>query len=533
MDLKEIKNKILAILETNDITKIENFGLEIGKSLKADSFQSQIQFFDNLDLPLKAKIKLYLIIANSKDHSGFSKEIIPYLVETLIEEQNEEFFSIITEDENIQAIYTDYYKIARDINTIKNSSYLLSLPKFKEKVLTDEDFICNQMTQSEYFFENLPKEFGYLISFYDTKSNDLSNLENFYEKYFGTTFSKEEQLELIYLQNQINTSSNILKLSPKDRMSDLKFILEHSSSDKDFYRNMKNIQNRTGLDMKSLISFAHKYSNTKLYEILTYEAEPLTQDVIRKVFYLSHEDKIINISNFEDIEQISIQEMENMPKERKTGVTSKLLGGPQSTSSKHIFSDSYHREVRRIDKNGEIKILPLTNYNDHNYGVQRIYEDSIEFSKNCSLASERALEVAKQLSSATYVIEGDQCFIYVPSNISIEQKNVSRNWLNTACDSGVLGIFIYDHELEDFYVANNGDEMDKTQAKTFILNLNGRITEEELDEAISNNSKVTMQQLAKKAIVEGSRTSTLSAVQKQLDKLSQKDLDDDINRNDD
>ena len=60
------------------------------------------------------------------------------------------------------------------------------------------------MTKSNYFFQCLPKEFGYLIALYEGNSGDLSFLEHLYEKFFGNILSKDEQLELIYLQTQIS-----------------------------------------------------------------------------------------------------------------------------------------------------------------------------------------------------------------------------------------------------------------------------------------------------------------------------------------
>lgn len=97
---------------------------------------------------------------------------------------------------------------------------------------------------------------------------------------------------------------------------------------------------------------------------------------------------------------------------------------------------------------------------------------------------EIALEAAKQLSSTTYLTENEQCFIFVPSDISLEQKKISKDWLDLSSDSGMIGIFVYARERKEFYIANGGKKLDKNAAKKFILDLNGKITEENLDKSI-------------------------------------------------
>ena len=88
---------------------------------------------------------------------------------------------------------------------------------------------------------------------------------------------------------------------------------------------------------------------------------------------------------------------------------------------------------------------------------------------------------------------------------------------------GIVGIFVYDRQNDIFYVANDGDELDQQNAENFIFNLNGKITAKQLDEFVigeKSEDKITVKDLAKKAIAEETKSSTMQKVEHQLDEVA-------------
>ena len=72
-----------------------------------------------------------------------------------------------------------------------------------------------------------------------------------YQKYFGNILNDEQLDELIKFQIDMNKRPNILRISQKEKMAGIKYVLSESIKDNKFYEKMKAIQERTHLDMKS------------------------------------------------------------------------------------------------------------------------------------------------------------------------------------------------------------------------------------------------------------------------------------------
>ena len=66
-------------------------------------------------------------------------------------------------------------------------------------MLTDEEFISEKINNNEYFYENLPKEFGYLSSYYTVKGEkSIQDVQKFYEEYFGDILNDKDKLENLF-----------------------------------------------------------------------------------------------------------------------------------------------------------------------------------------------------------------------------------------------------------------------------------------------------------------------------------------------
>ena len=85
----------------------------------------------------------------------------------------------------------------------------------------------------------------------------------------------------------------------------------------------------------------------------------------------------------------------------------------------------------------------------------------------------------EQLQAATFVIESERCFIYLPINLSEEQKKKCLELIDSANDSGEFGVFAYDQKNGKIFVSNiNFINKDKT--KDFITRLESSRNQDEL-----------------------------------------------------
>lgn len=355
---KEIENKTYKALKSGDIPKMKKIAIEIIDFLKDKSLEEQCSFLDEyiepMEITFAEKIKFFLAVVNMNYDLTFTREVVTYWIMMTINVNNlEEFIELITKDENIQSLYVDYFKMYANYHnrasaeSVQHMQSILNLPKFKEKVLTDEEFISKRLTDSAQFFQELPKEFGYLISLYDTEKDlgywNPCYLQELYEKFYGDKLSEEEQLELINLQHEIMREPNILQLLQKDRMADLKYVLKQILIDKNFYKKIKEMKERSGLDIRIIFSLVHKYYNSKFYILLMDENREFDKDTIEKIKYLANENKVQNVEELENFDQIQLRDLQNMKKEIKKDIKSNLQ---QERTKSHNWRAYISKEFR-------------------------------------------------------------------------------------------------------------------------------------------------------------------------------------------
>lgn len=472
-----IEQRTMQALHEDDNVKLEEVFNEIIADFNGRNFNEIVNSIIDMKIPFKDRIEFILKADsfNNDENATVFYELLPYAMSKCIEQYPDEFIYIISKDEKLQSMAGKYFK-QFPTEMMKAWKGMANLPKIKEIVLDDEQFISKNMESNINFFSNLPREYGYLITLYNARDNRfLGNITNLYSNYFTGIISDEEINELISLHAEINSEPNMLRLSTKDKMRELEYVLKETIKDEQFFKKMKLIGNKCNLELRELIVFTYKYADTDLYRQLQ-EGE-VTSDVVQKIKYLASEGKIEQIKSLDDIYNVSMEELQKMDKQRKTVIQSRLRGGPNSDTMQHIFPDSESREVRRIDQNGEFRSAPVITFENHEDAVERVYEDSIQFPEDCTDAISRCREAAKQLHSVTFVIENEQCFIYVPDDISERQKEVCKKWLGTAIEESKIGIFIYDRKEDKTDIANE-DTMDKDTALKFILDINHRDVED-------------------------------------------------------
>ena len=252
------------------------------------------------------------------------------------------------------------------------------------------------------------------------------------------------------------------------------------------------LQYNLSIDLNVLLKFASKYCDTKLFKQLSNTSKISDENLLKKITFLAKNSKISDLNTLEKLITISMSELQKMcyENEEDGNILSYLPGGPISKTIYSVFADSYEREIRRIDPDGSYKILPLLFEQGHAEGVNIIYKDSITFKDKKGSAVEYSLEATKKLSSITFVIENEQCFIYMPIQITEEQKNIVKNWINSTTEYGKLGIMLYNAKLDKSILANEGDMLNKEGAMDFINNIEIKdkniIDMGELGEDISN-----------------------------------------------
>ena len=86
--------------------------------------------------------------------------------------------------------------------------------------------------------------------------------------------------------------------------------------------------------------------------------------------------------------------------------------------------------------------------------VKKIYSD-IEFDEKCIMAIERALHAAKKLSSITFIIENESCYLVSGNKVSKEQIETLNNL--KVNDRNKFGIITFNIDTNDYTLAYNGE----------------------------------------------------------------------------
>ena len=188
-----LENKIKQILKIQDENErkkeFDEMFSEILEKLKGLDWREKAASINNIDLDIDSKLKFLIMGFFNGQNRSVSFELIPMVINTLIKTNEEEFWNLINDNIETQGIYAEYLKATpTDIekNHKNEMDKLFSLPEIKEKILDDEELVASSFSRKSDILEKLPKEYGYLISLFDSFfDNDSKRIRKLYNIYFG------------------------------------------------------------------------------------------------------------------------------------------------------------------------------------------------------------------------------------------------------------------------------------------------------------------------------------------------------------
>ena len=414
-------------------------------------------------------IRLSLIKINDNRFYHFNN-FISSIFRNYIRKRNKEFLQILKNNDNIQKLYLKWFKEKEYNSNFSEDFYseIFNLPKFKEIILEDEQFILENFFLSIDFYKKLPKEYGYLIGLIKAKNIPIKTTLNIYNKYFDNMLKKSDQLKLLKTAILMNNTDYSFEIENTNKRLEYAHCLKKIYKNKEYYNILKKLNKKTKLDLRYIISFADKYDNTNFF-INICSKKKLTKDEINKIKYLSISEKIISNDTINKLDNLDLNSLINAEKDENTKIG--IYGGPNSKSNKNpLFSiDSSSKEIRRINYDGSIDIKKLESYGSHSLGVDLIYPE-IEFSYDESVF-EKAITAIKEFNSITFIIEEEACLIVMSKNISNKQKNILTNWINESKKESNIAINIYDKATDknEMLLCN---EIGKKDIIKYISNLN-------------------------------------------------------------
>lgn len=441
--------------------------------IKNKTWNEKLEIFNSFDLSLDDKINFCLYVT-LEDNIKFSPvivyEFIPFIFNQLMTDNSREVIKLIVESRFAEII--DCFKrnnfIANVI--ISNDNVIRSLmreDKFKDCILKNMDIVLKFQNHFS-FFNNLPDDYGYLISLYNSdRDNDISKLEELYQKYYHQILNKSEFDELVKIQRNLNIQDDIFELGLKNRIKEFYYFMYNVYKDNNYYNKIKSLSIKTDIDFINIINFAFKYDSTNLFfNILNKDI--ISSELREKILYCSFDNKLID--DIDDLDNFSLIELKKLPKEKIYDIKTKLIGGPHSKTNENIFNDGSSREIRRIDKDGNVTIYKMNLLENHEDAVKKIYNDLV-FDKNNKTAVERAVDAIKQISSITMVIEREMCILYLEDVISVEQKDTLINMFLKINGKSSIGIILYDRKSDLYVIANNGKFLNHVEIIDFIKNM--------------------------------------------------------------
>ena len=492
--LEEIVNNITKISkfeekENKNLDEIEKFKISIEKIMKEKKYDlleeiasgiteiskklylnNVFEFIKSIDLGYKEKFLLYIKLTECKNTSPTIKhELIPLLINSSIEENKEKFLKLLDDNEFIyefsiwikDGIFEENDLDDRILNKI------LNIPKIQKDVLTNPNFYTKH--NSFKLFNSLPVECSASLAFYSNIRDDNfeSNLIYLYSKYFGNILEKNEQLELV--------KEHIIELKKSDifelglvKMEQFHYFLNCILEDKNYFSYIENIKRNSNLDFTTILKFLYKYDKTTFFEKLCKTNKKYSEEMINKIEYLSKENRLMDINQISVLDELSLNEIKSLDKEKSDEVVLTIAGGPKGTGGK-IFSDGYEREIRRIDLDGSVVIFDAKN-KSHEFSVELLYPN-IKFDKNCTMAIERAIEAAKQISCITFIIEKEACYVVSNNELSQEQIESLYNLKVTEKNNPKFGIITYDKLLNTSTLVYNGESMTFDQMLEYMNSL--------------------------------------------------------------
>ena len=152
-----------------------------------------------------------------------------------IAKHTKDFLEIVKNNEDIQKLYLNWFKIKEYNTCFKNDFYneIFNLPKFKEIILEDEKFILNNFFLSLDFYDKLPKEYGYLIGLIKSKNIPIKTTLKLYNKFFDGLLYRSDQLKLLKTSIQMDNYDFSFEIDNNNK------ILEFAHCLKKIYQNIK------------------------------------------------------------------------------------------------------------------------------------------------------------------------------------------------------------------------------------------------------------------------------------------------------
>ena len=428
--------------------------------------------FNNLDNKerLLFFIRSSLIKIDDNRFQNFDQDMTN-IFRNYIDKHTKDFLEIIKNNDDIEEMYLNWFKIKEYNTCFKNEFYneIFNLPKFKEIVLEDEKFILDHLYLSLNFYLKLPDEYGYLIGLMKSTNIPIKTAFKIYNKYFNGILHKSDQLKLLKASIIMDKSDYSFGIENNNKRLEFTHCLKKIYKNKEYYNILKKISKKSKLDLSYIISFADKYDDTDFFINIS-SKKKLTENDISKIKCLAISEKIINNNIIKNLNNISLNDIINSEKEENRQI--KINGGPNSKKSieNSLFSiDSSSKEIRRIDTDGKTDIKKLNYYGSHLLGLDLIYPE-IDFEYNDTVF-EKAIKAIIELDSITFVIEGEACLIIIPKNINNNQKAILIDWINNAKEEANIAINIYDKNTNknETLIFN---EIGKKDTIVYIQNLN-------------------------------------------------------------
>lgn len=482
---EELANEIKVIVENDDNDRLSALIKTIseGYSFECFDLMEDVLWDTNLDSRIRIEFCLKAMQYRKENNEGirniFTRQVIPYLLIESIKRGEEEFANAIKDKKENQEIVLDYFK-ENPGDAIDYWHLIVDLPGTKSKILDDEDFISEKMREEDTFFTRLPGGYEYLISYYNPEFNeyDFEYLQSLYQQYYGEVTDKDERTNLMALQYYLKANEGI---SPTILMQPLKFILKGIKRDRKMLNNIETISEKTKIKFIQTCLLVYKYKDSKLLKQL-FECEEITDEMREKLEYLAKTSRILKINSMQDLENNSLEDIKEMEREVTYVSNAFGRGGPVSRTSIPIFPNSTYREVRRIDPNGEMHTFLVGNNEGHDEKVEEIYSEEVKFPETCKTAFSRSIEAAKQISAVTLVIESEQCHMYMPSDLTINQATKCIELVESSTEEGKFGAVVFDKEENRPYILSV-DLVDKDEAKRCITRIQKRniISSERID----------------------------------------------------
>ena len=451
----ELKQKIETIMKEKKYETLE----DIAPIINNLNTKLVIDFSKSLNLSLRDRLLFLLKIYECKSAKPDLKYIlISLLMIDFINGNKKDFLNLLSDNEILDD-FTDWFKNDRflfyDLEDYKILEGILKIPKIQEEVLKDPSFYirCNSFE----LFNSMPKECAASIAFYSRYALDSfeTDLEKLYSKYFDDILNKKEQLYLIKEQIIEIKSYDIFELGLV-KMLPFNNFLNRILKNRKYYDYAVNMQKNSNLDFNTILKFFYKYDEAPFFEKICKIENLYSQDTIRKIEYLSLENRLINSNQILDLDKLTLEDLKKLSKEKSDSRKLNVYGGPNGSLGK-IFEDGFKREIRRIDRDGSIKIFDAAN-EDHEIAVKLAYPD-IEFDSNCVMAIEKAIEAAKRLSAITFIIENEACYVVSSDDISEEQIEALSNLNVIDINISKFGIITYESDSNNFLIAYNGEDV--------------------------------------------------------------------------